>query len=296
MKDDERNRMRLNLQFFAEDGENADGVGVNETEAADQSTDVSNVDTETAVETSVGTESETEEAAAPQTQSRETNAAFANMRRQLEAAEARQRQIDEMYARQFGNYTNPETGQPIRSAADYVEAMAAQERAQTRAQLQEANIDPNLIDNMIANSPAIRAAKEATAELNNIKANQMMEEDFRTILGFDPTKSSFDDIVNDPSYGAVVDYVSRVPGMRFSEAYKLVNFDRLSKSQTAAAKQAVVNQVKGQSHLSTGGGVTTGSSEEDIPANMLEMYKDTFPEKSMAELKALYNKTIQNRR
>ena len=218
------------------------------------------------------------------------------MRRQLEAAEKRQRDIDAMYAQKFGQYTNPETGQPIRSAADYAEAMAAQERAQARAKLQEANIDPGIIDNMIANSPAIRAAQEATAELNNIKANQMMEEDFRAVLAIDPTKSNFDDIINDPSYGAVVDYVSRVPGMRFSEAYKLVNFDRLSSSNTAAAKQAVINQVKGQSHLANGAGVTTTEAGEDIPAGMIENFKERFPDKSMKELKALYNRVIKSQK
>lgn len=289
MKDDERNRMRLNLQFFAEEGENADGEGVNETESAEQSES-------TAVESAEGNEGEKEVVAEPQTQSAETNAAFANMRRQLEAAEKRQRDIDAMYAQKFGQYTNPETGQPIRSAADYAEAMAAQERAQARAKLQEANIDPGIIDNMIANSPAIRAAQEATAELNNIKANQMMEEDFRAVLAIDPTKSNFDDIINDPSYGAVVDYVSRVPGMRFSEAYKLVNFDRLSSSNTAAAKQAVINQVKGQSHLTNGTGVTTTEAGEDIPAGMIENFKERFPDKSMKELKALYNLVIKSQK
>lgn len=289
MKDDERNRMRLNLQFFAEEGENADGEGVNETEPAEQSESA-------AVESAEGNEGEKEVVAEPQTQSAETNAAFANMRRQLEAAEKRQRDTDAMYAQKFGQYTNPETGQPIRSAADYVEAMAAQERAQARAKLQEANIDPGIIDNMIANSPAIRAAQEATAELNNIKANQMMEEDFRAVLAIDPTKSNFDDIINDPSYGAVVDYVSRVPGMRFSEAYKLVNFDRLSSSNTAAAKQAVINQVKGQSHLTNGTGVTTTEAGEDIPAGMIENFKERFPDKSMKELKALYNLVIKSQK
>ena len=289
MKDDERNRMRLNLQFFAEDGENAEGEGVNETEPAEQSESA-------AVESAEGNEGEKEVVAEPQTQSAETNAAFANMRRQLEAAEKRQRDIDAMYAQKFGQYTNPETGQPIRSAADYAEAMAAQERAQARAKLQEANIDPGIIDNMIANSPAIRAAQEATAELNNIKANQMMEEDFRAVLAIDPTKSNFDDIINDPSYGAVVDYVSRVPGMRFSEAYKLVNFDRLSSSNTAAAKQAVINQVKGQSHLTNGAGVTTTDAGEDIPAGMIESFKERFPDKSMKELKALYNRVIKSQK
>lgn len=291
MKKYENEPLVMNLQFFAEEGEDVSGGGETEAEPAEMPEASEGPETETTTG-----ENETEEPAEPQPQSKETNAAFANMRRQLEAAQREKAEIDAMYAAQYGKYTNPETGQPIRSARDYYDALAAQERVNARNEMQQKGIDPSVIDNMIANSPAIREAKAATAELNNIKAQQMMEEDFKTVLSIDPTKSSAEDIINDPSYSAVVDYVSKVPGLRFSDAYKIVNFDRLSKSQTAAAKQSAINQVKGQSHLSTGGGITTGSSEEEIPASMIERYHELFPDKSNAELKALYNKTIQNRR
>ena len=285
----ERDLMAMNLQFFADEDEGAEGEGVNETESAEQS-DYGEASQESA------TESVTEEVAEPQMQSKEANAAFASMRREMEAAKRRADELDAMYAKQFGDYTNPETGQPIRSAKDYAEAMAAQQRIQAREQLQQANIDPKLIDRLVANSPAIRQAEAATAELNNIKANRMMEEDFKKVLEIDPTKSSAEDIINDPSYSLVVDYVRQTPGLRFSDAYKLVNFDRLSSSKIAAAKQATVNQVKSKNHLSTGASVDVNDAQEDIPASMVEMYKETFPDKTMKELKALYNKTIANRR
>lgn len=274
----------MNQQTTAEE---AQEVGANVTEAADQSTE--------SVSTEAETTSENEEAAAPQ-QSKETNAAFASMRRELEAARRQQAEIDAMYARQYEGYTNPETGAPIRSARDYAEAMEAQARIQAREQLQQANIDPKLIDNMINNSPVMRQAQAATAELNSIRAQQMMEEDFKEVLKLDPTMNSQEDIINSDSYGAVVDYVRNHPGMRFSDAYKLVNFDRLSSSKGEAAKQAAINQVKSKNHLSTGAAVNVDSSAEDIPAAQLEMYKEAFPEKSIAELKALYNKALGARR
>lgn len=283
---DEMNEtLGMNQQTEAEE---AQEVGVNETEAADQSTEGVSNETET---TSV-----TEEAAEPQRQSKETNAAFASMRRELEAARRQQAEIDAMYARQYEGYVNPETGAPIRSARDYAEAMEAQARIQAKEQLQQANIDPKLIDNMINNSPAMRQAKAATAELNSIRARQMMDEDFKEVLRLDPTMNSQEDIVHSESYPAVVDYVRRHPGTRFSDAYKLVNFDRLSSSKGEAAKQAAINQVKSKNHLSTGAAVNVDSSAEDIPATQLEMYKEAFPDKSMAELKALYNKALGARR
>jgi len=284
MKKFDRDLMAMNLQFFAE-GEGAEGEGGNEAEAAEQPTESE------APEVTEQT-SETEEAAEPQVQSKEANAAFANMRREMEAAKKRAAEIDAMYAEQFGQYTNPETGQPIRSAKDYAEAMAAQQRAQARQQLEQANIDPSLIDKMIENSPAMRQAKEATAELNNIRAAQMMEEDFKEVLKIDPTMGSQEDIIKSDSYMAVVDYVRNHPGTRFSDAYKLVNFDRLASSRSEAAKQAAINQVKGKNHLNTGAALNVDDGSEDIPVGALEMYKETFPGKTMAELKALYNKAL----
>lgn len=277
-------RIPMNLQFFAE-GEESVESSENVSEVAEQTTGEGEVSTETeSAET-------TEEVTEPQFDTEKANAAFANMRRQLEAANKRQRDIDSMYARQYGQYTNPETGQPIRSAEDYFNAMAAQERMNARAQMQEKGIDPRVIDNMINNSPAVRQAQAATAELNNYRAQQMMDEDFMAVLKLDPSLTSTEAIVNDPSYAAVVDYCARVPGLRFAEAYKLVNFDKLSTSKTAAAKQSVVNQVKSQSHLSTGTALNVDSSEEDIPSSLLPSFKELFPDKNMKELKALYNKT-----
>ena len=293
MKKFDRDLMAMNLQFFAE-GEGAEGEGVNETETAEQSERVESPETiEPGVQDSV-----TEEAANPpiQEQSKETNAAFASMRRELEAMKRQQQEIDESYARQYGHLVNPETNQPIRGAKDYFEALAAQERINAREQLQQANIDPTLIDKMIQNSPVIRQAEAATAELNSIRARQMMEEDFKEVLRMDPTLTSQDDIVKADNYQDVVNYVANHPGMRFSDAYKLVNFDRLASSKVQAAKQAVINDVKGKNHLSTGAALSVADSGEDIPPSMIASYQELFPEKSMAELKSLYNKTIASRR
>ena len=271
----------MNLQFFA-DGE-GEGGSENTQEVAAPESD--------GVETESEAEGVSEEVADPQPQSPEVNAAFADMRRRMEAAERKAAEIDAMYAKQFGGYTNPETGRPIRSAQDYMDAMAAQEKLQAKQKLQENNIDPSLIDNLIANNPVVRQAEATMAELTNIRAQQEVDRDIAEVLKLDPTLTSKDAIMKDPSFPLVLEKVQA--GMRLVDAYKLVNFDRLSSSKTAAARQAVVNQVKGQAHLSNAPGITTSDSLEDIPANMLETFQDRFPEKSIKELKALYNQTLK---
>lgn len=277
-----------NLQFFAEE----EGADENATEPVEQSEGTDTAEAET--QESEG--EEVEVAAEPQFQSEKANAAFASMRREVEAAKKAQSEIDALYARQFGNYKNPETGQPIRSARDYADAIAAQERMQARQTLKENNIDPGLIDSLIANSPVIRQAEAATAELNNIRSQQLIDEDVKEVMRIDPTLTNREDFFKDPGVIESVNYIASHPGMRLSDAYKIVNFDRLSSSKAAAAKQAVINQVKGQSHLANGNGLNVQDSSEDIPASMLESFKDMFPDKSMKELKALYNKTLQSRR
>lgn len=39
-------------------------------------------------------------------------------------------------------------------------------------------------------------------------------------------------------------------------------------------------------------GVSTPDGGVDIPASEIAMWKDTFPDKSMSELKKLYNETL----
>ena len=287
MKKFEDGLFRYNLQFFAEGGE---GTSETTQEAAEPETaDATEV-------TEDSSEGETGEVTEPQGQSEDANRAFASMRRAKEAAERRAADIDAQYARQFGNLRNPETGQPIRGAQDYFDALAAQERMAAREQLKQNNVDPSLIDKMVANSPVIRQAEAATAELNNIRSQQLIDEDVKEVMRIDPTLTNREDFFKDPGVIESVNYIASHPGMRLSDAYKIVNFDRLSSSKTAAAKQAVINQVKGQSHLANGNGLNVQDSSEDIPANLLESFKEAFPDKSMKELKALYNKTLQSRR
>lgn len=281
------NLMKYNLQFFSEEGDASEGV--TEQEAADLAPETSEGTEDS------GTESVEEEVANPQPQSPDTNAAFAAMRRRAEAAERRLAAADRMFAERFGQYRNPESGQAIDGFESYINAMDAQTRitdqTQAREAFEQANLDPNLIDRMIANSPAVRQAQAATAELNNYRAQQKLEADYKEILALDPSLNGIDDILNDPSMPLMAERVAQ--GMSLVDAYKIVNFDKVFNSKEAAVKQQTINQVKGKNHLSTGAAVNVSSDLEDIPADMLEDFKDRFPEKSPKELKALYNQVLK---
>jgi len=272
-----KNFLPLDLQFFAED------ESVNEPEVA-----------ETAEEPDVEGENDAEPA---EQQTPEQNAQYAAIRRRAEydaqvKYQSEQARLDNMYAEKFRGLTNPETGAPIRGAADYFEALAAQERLQAKEEMQNAGIDPSLLDRAIANSPLIRQAEAAIAQNTQRESQRMIEEDMQKIIAFDPQVSNEQDIVSQENFTEVVRYCETHPGMRLADAYKLVNFDRLSSNRAKAAEQGAINQAKSKNHLSTPSGISSEDKTVDIPQNQLELWREFFPDKSPKELRKIYNKSI----
>lgn len=287
------NLLPLNLQYFAEDVDN-ESPEVVEPEEDESVLE----DGEESEEEETGEGEEAESTDQPEhVQTAEENANYANIRRKAEADARRrfdeqQRMIDAQYAQMFQGYTNPETGAPILSASDYIAAMAAQERQTARAQMAEAGIDANSLNKLIENNPTVMQAKQAIATINEQNADRMLQEDFESILAIDPEIGSIDAIPTTQGYSDAVQYTIDHPGIRLAEAYKLVNFDRLANRKTAAAKQAAINAQKSKEHLSKTAGIAANNTAEEIPAGDIEKWKDWFPDKSMKELKKLYNKAI----
>jgi hypothetical protein len=274
-----KNYLPLDLQFFAEDD------SANEPEVAEPVED-------TSVE-----EGENDAEPAEQQQTPEQNAQYAAIRRRAEydaqvKYQNEQARLDNMYAEKFRGLTNPETGAPIRGAADYFEALAAQERMQAKEEMQNAGLDPSLIDRAIANSPLIRQAEAAIAQNTQRESQRMVEEDMQKIIAFDPQVSNEQDIVSQDNFTEVVRYCETHPGMRLADAYKLVNFDRLSSNRAKAAEQGAINQARSKTHLSAPSGIASEDRTVDIPPDQQEKWEMMFPDKSAKERRALYNKAI----
>ena len=200
--------------------------------------------------------------------------------------------LNRKYAETFKGYTNPETNQPIQTAAEYLEAMAAQERLQARNKMQEAGIDPEMLDRAIANSPIVRRAEEIEKANMELQTKQMIEEDIQAILKLDPSVGKADDIYGQDNFNEVVEYCNNHPGVRMAEAYKLVNFDRLASVKAQASKQAAINQAKSKGHMTLAAGVTDNDKSVDIPEDQKAKWARWFPDKSEKERRALYNKAI----
>lgn len=245
-------------------------------------------------------EQEPAEPVTPRPQDAAENARQAAMRRQREAQQAqlRQAQIDKSYADLFAGELNPYTGQPIRTAQDYVEYMqryrqdrekAGQKRAEQA--LEEAGLDKDAFNQILNQHPAIQAAQRAAQkaeaaekEMNRQKYEAEFDSEFRKIQALDPGVKSVDDLMQGENAEAFLNAVKK--GNSLLDAFKLANFDRLSQKRSAAAQQKVRNQINSKSHMqATGQGK---GRTVNIPMETLTMYKEAFPNWTDAQIAKHY--------
>lgn len=275
--------MNLNLQFFADEEE---VVSTGENEVSVSEAEETTVAEDTAEQTETASEPESE--GESETQAPDMNAIYAGMRRKAEA-EAREKQakIDADFARRFGSYKNPETGKPIQSQADYLEAIDAQERMNMRNELRSKGIDPSVIDKAIQNNPIIQQANQLIETQRQAATMSQIAKDVEELGALDPSIKSFDDVPK-----AVVEKCMQIKGLTLVDAYKLLNYGTVTADKAAAIKQSAINQARGKGHLTPVNGVATQESGVDIPADELATWKAFYPNLSSAELRKKYNQTL----
>lgn len=278
----------------------ANVTGVNETASAELSTGAENTQGVATDATSEGTAETTGQAvettqgaAEATTQSAEDNSKFAAARRKAEAEyQQRMDRINAGFQQMFGQFKNPETGEPIKSAEEYLTAYGVQQRKQQEAQLQKAGVDPSLIETMVNNNPAIREAKEIIARNQQEMAHQQLEADLKAVSKIDPEIRTMDDLAAQPNFEEIVNYVSK-NGLSLVDAYKLANSEKIVSRKVEATKQAAINSAKSTSHLGVTGGVATSDGDyAPIPAKMLDNWKAAYPNLSMEELTKKYNAAL----
>ena len=262
--------------------------GANETETADQSEPEVETEVETETEQAEG-EVETEQTTEPEL---DRNAIYADARRKAEAEmKHKYSAIDSMYADAFKDYKNPITGQPIRSAKDYYDALQAQQQLQTKRELEEKGLDPNIIENAVNNSPAIKAATQIIAEQRLKDVKIYLDKQVEEIGKIDPDIKTAQDIEQSERYSDILRYVNE-NHLSVVDAYKLVYADKLNSRRTNAVKQQAINNAKSQQHLTATEGGNGGDDLRDIPSGQLEQWRTWFPDKSMKELRVLYNNSL----
>lgn len=232
---------------------------------------------------------ESTESNGAEAQSVDVNAIAAAARRKAEE-EARntQRALDDEYVRRFGHLSNPITGEPIRSQADYLRALDAQEKLGQDEELRSKGVDPSIIENAVANNPIVRNAQAVLEQNERVMLMSQINTELEQLKELDSSITSLQSVPPN-----VIEMVQNSGGhINLINAYKILNYGKVNTQKEDAIKQNAINQAKGKLHLNPVNGVATPDDGVEIPSTELKMWKEMFPEKSSAELKKLYNNTL----
>lgn len=204
-----------------------------------------------------------------------------------------QKRVDARIAREFEGITNPYTNQPIRTEADLTAYRSAFAAEQQRQQLEEMGVSKEVLDSYIQSHPAMQQAQALIRQQEQEAANSFMEQEFAAL------KKEFADCglespqqLNETEAGRrALQMWANAPGITLADAYAATHRKELSKKQSAAAKQAAMNEMNSKGHLTQ----TKGSNAKgDVPEEIRREYKIYFPNATDAEIAEMYRKNCES--
>lgn len=252
----------------------------------------------------------------PEEQTPEENAKYAAARRKAEkerddaiAAERARSDaaMQEIFAK--SGFVNPYTHMPIKTKAEFDayinqrDQEAQKEAAAKRdKELRKAGLSQDTIDGMINEHPAVKQAREmAQREAARVQqeraaaAKRMIDEDVAQIAALDPDIKTIEDVLKSKDANKVLDLTRR--GYRLSDAYRIINNDKIVERQVnsrlQAATQAEINKKASKDHLkATGKGKTGG--EEPLTQEEIGYFRQWLPNATPDQIRAYitkYNKS-----
>ena len=238
-------------------------------------------------------------------QNAEQNAKFAAARRKAEAerdaavekakAEAQAeaaRVINEAFKN--SGLVNPYTKQPITSKEEYDAYRQRYEAERKKAMMRKSGMSDADFDAFVQNLPEVREAREAKEQAEQAKreaqqaaAKVKVDEQLKGIGALDPSIRSMEDLAKMPTYAKFYELVKK--GNTLTDAFKLANYDALTKGAAAGARQAALNAAQGKQHM--GQTQTRGAGAVSVPAEVMEQYRAFNPDATEAEIRAHYAKS-----
>lgn len=219
-------------------------------------------------------------------QTDEENARYAAMRRKAKAdAEKRMNaELDKSIA-SLG-LTDPYTNKPI---TNHAEMQAYRQRfvEEQRKEMQEkAGMSPEDYQRFVDSLPEVQAGKAAQQKVMDLEIRAKIDSQMREIQMISPEIKSMEDLSKLDNFDKLYDMVGK--GYELADAYKVLNYDRLTAKAAEAAKQQALNSIGGKNHLQP---VTPrGQGAVPVPADVVAEYRALMPEATDAEIQAHYNK------
>lgn len=208
---------------------------------------------------------------------------------------AAQARVDAVYADLFAGQTNPYTGQPIRTEADFRAYQEAKARQEREAQMLSAGVDPAALQGMV--DDAVKPLREQvqrqrlegmSAEARNVtaQAQAAIRQGLEAVrVKYDGSVQSLEDIVAMPTGEAFRDYVEK--GLSIEDAFYMANRDAVDKRRMEAARQAGIKQASGKRHMAPVPGAA-GEAPYVATTRQKELYREINPNATDDEINAAY--------
>lgn len=226
----------------------------------------------------------------PAPQSPRENARYASIRRKAEAEAKRRAEKEVEEKLQRIGVINPQTGKPIKSRDEY-EAVRHERQAQDRHEfMQKNNMDEKQYYEFVGSLPEVRAARIAEERAVETRVQTQLNEELRQIREMDSSVGSLQDLQQNPSYGKIVDLIKR--GNNLVDAYKLANFETLTRSAADKEKQAALNRLRGKAHM-TSVSHRQGSGMAPVPEQVMNQYRIFNPGATDEEIQRHYNNELK---
>nr|DAG39454.1 MAG TPA: hypothetical protein [Caudoviricetes sp.] len=208
---------------------------------------------------------------------------------------AAQARVDAVYTDLFAGQTNPYTGQPIRTEADFRAYREARTRQEREEQMLSAGVDPTALRGMV--DDAVKPLREevqrqrlesVNAEARNVtaRAQAAIRQGLEAVrVKYDSGIQTLEDIAAMPTGAAFRSYVEK--GLSIEDAFYMANREAVDKRRMEAARQAGIKQASGKRHMTPMPGAA-GEAPYVATPRQREMYREINPNATDDEINAAY--------
>lgn len=273
MNKEELSKLRMNIQLFAEEADNADAD--NATDATDAGSD----DNENVTFTDGDAGNESSDASSAS--KKDNTKAFSErlkrekLKIEKEFADKKQAEMDQIaISRGFKNWKELETY----SQKERLEAMGIQ------------NTDDfnKYVEEIVAKSPIIEEAKRILESQKQKEEQAMITDAISQISAVDPDIKSLDDLIKLENYDEFYGLVEK--GYSIPDAYKIVAFDKITARKVDSATENVITNANSKNHMKP---LSGGKSREiSVPQDILATYRKNMPNMSEQEIREHYSKFV----
>lgn len=245
-----------------------------------------------------------------QAQSPEENSRYAAARRKAEAERdlAVQKAKEEVRAEMKAQLedsikalglVNPYTKQPIVDQAGLDEYRQRFEVEKKAKFAKKAGMNDKEFQAFVEDLPEVKEAKAKAKEAEDAqkavaaeRAKAEIERQIGEIREMDPSIQSISDLTKMENYPRFYELVKR--GNTLTDAFWLVNREKLTASTSQQAKQAALNQVNSKSHLDRT--TTRGSGAVQVPADVIAEYRAFNPDATDEEIRKHWAKYLTKKK